>query len=480
MPFETVIGLEVHAQLLTESKAFCACPSAYGADPNAHTCPVCLGLPGALPVLNRQAVTCAIRLILAVNGRVEDTSIMARKNYFYPDLPKGYQISQYEAPLGSGGAIDFTDEGRVTSARLIRIHLEEDAGKSLHPDDTAPDPYTRLDLNRCGVPLLEIVSEPDIRSPRHASLYLHKLRQLVRYLQICTGNMEEGAFRCDANVSIRPRGADTLGTRTEIKNMNSFRSVERALEFEIARQSEVVRSGGAIERETLLWDDHAQTAAPMRSKEESSDYRYFPDPDLLPVRIGSEIVASVRDSLPELPDARAARFVSQYGLPAYDAQVLTDDRALAEYYERVAGRLSDAKAASNWIMTEVMRVLKESGTGIEGFPIGPDALSELLTLVETDKISGKIAKDVFAEMLSSGMPAGQIVESKGLSQISDHDELGVIIESLIQSHSEQVSDYRAGNKRVLGFFVGQVMQQTGGRANPAMVNELLRAQLDRI
>ncbi len=480
-PYEPVIGLEVHAQLATRSKIFCGCSTTFGADPNSHACPVCLGLPGALPVLNREAVEFAIRLILAVGGQVSERSVFARKNYFYPDLPKGYQISQFDVPIGQGGSVEFVCDlhsAHKVQVGLIRIHLEEDAGKSLHNEDPADD-STLVDVNRCGVPLLEIVSKPEIRSPRDASLYLQQMHQILQYLGICTGNMEEGALRCDANVSIRPAGSTVLGTRTELKNMNSFRAVERALSVEIGRQTELVRDGQLIRQETMLWDEKSQTVHPMRSKEESSDYRYFPDPDLLPLQISSSWVDSVRASLPELPMARAARLAAQYGIPDYDASVLTETRELADYYEQTVAVFTDGKKASNWIMTEVLRILKEKSIGISSFPVRPEHLGQLLATVSDGTISGTAAKTVFEQMVVTGKSPKDIVTEGGFAQISDGTMLGHLVDRVLDENQDQVATYRSGNQRVLAFFVGQVMKNSKGKANPQRISELLKERLDR-
>ena len=476
--FEPVIGLEVHAQLMTCSKIFCSCSSVYGGSPNAQTCPVCLGLPGALPVLNRQVVEFGMKLILALGGAVSPESIFARKNYFYPDLPKGYQISQFDRPLGEGGHVEFIDDGQHVTVGLIRIHLEEDAGKSFHPEDPGADPFTLVDMNRCGVPLLEIVSKPEIRSPHHASLYMQALRQTLDYLGICTGNMEEGALRCDANVSARPVGASELGTRTEIKNMNSFRSVERALTFEIERQIRALSDGGAIEQETLLWDEKTQTAHLMRSKEESSDYRYFPDPDLPRLRITPDWIGRVRQSLPELALARADRLTRQYQIPEYDAAVLTGQKALADYFEATVAGFPDGKKVSNWIMTEVLRVVKEGDFDIGDFPVSPSGLSEMLGMVGDGTISGTVAKDVFTEMVATGRSARDIVAAGGLTQVSDDRSLGALVDEILRANPGQIESYRAGKSRVFGFFVGEAMKRSQGMANPKRLSELLKARLD--
>ena len=480
--YEPVIGLEVHAQLLTRTKAFCGCSARFGDAPNANVCPVCLGLPGALPVLNRSVVEFALRMGLAVGSRIAERSVFARKNYFYPDLPKGYQISQHEIPLCGGGevAIDLPGGGRKTVG-LSHIHMEEDAGKSIH--DQGAD--TLVDLNRCGVPLIEIVSRPEISSPREAALYLSRIRQLVTYLGICDGNMEEGSLRCDANVSVRPRGSAALGTKTELKNMNSFRHVERALEFAIARQLSVVGEGGTVVQETLLWDADAGVAAPMRSKEEAHDYRYLPDPDLVPVLVDESWIAAVRRTLPELPEARRDRFVASLGLPRYDADVLTAEKDVADYFEETVAalggagevRAQNAKAASNWVMTDVLRVIAGGKTTARAFPVPAARLAAMIGMIGEGTISGKIAKEVFEEMAATGEEPRAIVARKGLVQVSDPEAIARAVDAVIAANAPQVRKYLEGNVKVFGFLVGETMKLMKGKANPAVVNDVLRRKL---
>jgi aspartyl-tRNA(Asn)/glutamyl-tRNA(Gln) amidotransferase subunit B len=475
MEFEAVIGLEVHAQLKTRTKIFCSCSTAFGAAPNTQTCPVCLGMPGVLPVLNRAVVEFALRMALATGCTVARESRFARKNYFYPDLPKGYQISQYELPIAEHGHIDIQVDGRPQRVRIRRIHMEEDAGKLTHDPHR---PVSRVDLNRTGVPLIEIVSEPDLDSPAAAGAFLRQLRAIVRYLGICDGNLEEGSFRCDANVSIRPRGASALGTRAELKNLNSFRFVEKAIEYEIERQRDVLLEGGAIAQETRLYDSTRNQTFSMRGKEEAHDYRYFPDPDLLPLVIDEEWIERVRRSLPELPDARRARFVQRYGLPSYDAGVLTADRELADYFEACLKLFPQPKPVSNWIMGPLLGLLNAGGIGIDQSPIPPGELAALLGLIEQGDISGKIAKTVFDLMAASGKTARAIVQEKGLAQISDAGAIDKVVQEVLAANPKEVEAYRGGKTKLMGFFVGEVMKATRGQANPKAVNELLRKMLE--
>jgi aspartyl-tRNA(Asn)/glutamyl-tRNA(Gln) amidotransferase subunit B len=478
MSFEPVIGLEVHAQLLTRSKLFCACSAEFGAPPNSHTCPVCMAFPGVLPVTNRQAVEFAIRAGLATASRIAPTSRWARKNYFYPDLPKAYQISMYEAPICIGGAVRFVLDGEEKRVRLTRIHLEEDAGKNIH--DAHAD-ASLVDLNRAGVPLVEIVSEPDIRSPAEAAAYLRELRSILQYLEVCDGNMEEGSFRCDANISVRPVGSTTLGTRAEVKNMNSFRAVERALEHEIARQIELVSGGGQVVQETRLWDAEREQTRSMRSKEFAHDYRYFPEPDLPPLVVGEDWVEDVRRRLPELPAPRRARFEHDLGLPAYDAEVLTARRDVADYYEAALARHRNPKAISNWVMESVLRIVREQKLDerlrITAWPVAPENLAALVALIDEGTISGKIAKTVFEDMVASGKPPAAIVAERGLVQVTDRAAIDGAVERVLAAHPDKVAAYREGKDKLFGFFVGQVMKATDGKANPKQVNELLQKRL---
>jgi len=474
--WETVIGLEIHAQLATRSKIFSGSPTAYGAPPNTQANLVDLGYPGVLPVLNAEAVRMAVKLGLAINARIAPRSVFARKNYFYPDLPKGYQISQYELPIVAQGALDIVlEDGQARRIGITRAHLEEDAGKSLHEGLPAT---TGIDLNRAGTPLVEIVSEPDMRSAKEAVAYMKKMHTLVRYLEICDGNMQEGSFRCDANVSVRPAGAVKFGTRAEIKNLNSFRFVERAINFEVARQIELLESGRPVVQETRLYDADKGETRSMRSKEEANDYRYFPDPDLLPVEVGPALIEAVRATLPELPDQKAARFSRQYGLSPYDAGVLTGSRELAEYYEEVVRTTAaDRKLAANWVMGDLAAALNREGLEVSSAKISAARLAELLGRIQDATISGKIAKEVFELMWSEGLGADAVIESKGLRQITDSAAIERAIEEVMAKNPAQLAEYRAGKDKLFGFFVGQVMKATGGKANPAQLNEMLRAKL---
>jgi aspartyl-tRNA(Asn)/glutamyl-tRNA(Gln) amidotransferase subunit B len=478
MEYEAIIGLEVHAELLTESKVFCGCSAKFGAPPNQNTCPVCLGMPGALPVLNRRVVEFGIRAGLAAQCTIAQYSRWARKNYFYPDLPKGYQISQYELPLCLDGRIDIESNGRSKAVRLTRIHMEEDTGKNIHD---AHGDASLVDFNRCGVPLLEIVSEPDIRSAQEASAYLRKLRAILQYLEICDGNMEEGSFRCDANVSVRPRGSTPFGTKVEIKNMNSFRAVERAIDYEIKRQIGVLEGGGRLTQETRLWDPDREITRPMRSKEFADDYRYFPEPDLLPVLVSDAWIEAVRRSLPELPDARRRRFVLDYGLPEYDADVLTMRKDLADYYEAAVRQYRNPKGLSNWVMGDLLRIVNErkldNALVIHDWPVPPERLAAMVELLDTGEISSKIAKAVFEEMVNTGKTAVQIVAEQGLTQISDESAICAAIDAVVAANAAKVAEYRSGKDKLFGFFVGQVMKATQGKANPQKLNELLKARL---
>jgi aspartyl-tRNA(Asn)/glutamyl-tRNA(Gln) amidotransferase subunit B len=476
--YEAVIGLEIHAQLLTATKIFCGCPTTFGASPNTHVCPVCLGLPGALPVLNRTAVDYAVRMALALGCDVHERSVFARKNYFYPDLPKGYQISQYESPLATGGGLDIRHDGATTFVRLTRIHMEEDAGKSLHEGFPDSDRRTYLDFNRAGVPLIEIVTEPDMRSAEEAARFFEKLRQIAVWLGVNDGNMEEGSLRCDANVSVRRSGTSALGTKAEVKNVNSFRYLQKALEYEIERQIDVVEHGGRVVQETRLFDSAQGRTFSMRSKEEAHDYRYFPEPDLPPLVVDEARRAQVLAALPELPEARMARFVSEYGLPEYDANLLTQSRPLADYFEAVAHAAGSPKAASNWIMGEVLRTMKERAIGIEQVPIAPEALAGLIRLVERGTISSTVGKDVFARMYDSGRSADDIVRADGLAQVDDESALVGYVREAIAANPDAVAQFRKGRNNAFGFLVGSVMKASKGKANPKVVNELLRRELE--
>jgi aspartyl-tRNA(Asn)/glutamyl-tRNA(Gln) amidotransferase subunit B len=474
MEYEPVIGLEIHAQLLTETKIFCGCTTKFGAAPNTHTCPICIGMPGVLPVLNEKVVEYAMKMALAVHCKINPSNIFARKNYFYPDLPKGYQISQYAHPLAEHGHVDIENNGGKKRIGIIRIHMEEDAGKLMHDEY---NPWSYVDLNRTGVPLIEIVSAPDIRSAEEAAAYLRRIHEILVYLEICDGNMEEGSFRCDANVSLRPKGTELFGTRTELKNMNSFRNVQRALEYEIKRQQYILEGGAEVIQETRLWDDGQGVTLPMRGKEEAHDYRYFPDPDLVAVVINDAWIEGIGHYLPELPLEKRERFVGQYEIPAYDAGVLTSNRYLADYYEEVVLLTNKPKVASNWIMGDILRLLNEERRDIRYCPITPKALAEMILLIEDGTISGKIAKDVVEEMYRSGQSAESIIEEKGLVQINEEEPIIKAIQAAIDANPTQLAQYRSGKEKVFGFFVGQVMKATQGKANPQLVNDLLKKML---
>ena len=478
MSYEPVIGLEAHAQILTESKIFCGCSTRFGEAPNRNTCPVCMGFPGVLPVLNRKVVEHTIRTGLATHCAIAPRSRWARKNYFYPDLPKGYQISQYELPLCTGGHVDVGVDGASRRVGLTRIHMEEDAGKNVHDSGGG---HSLVDLNRAGVPLMEIVSEPDMRSPDEAGAYLRTLRSTLQYLEVCDGNMEEGSFRCDANVSLRAAGADALGVKVEIKNLNSFKAVEKALEYEIGRQGRVLSEGGAVEQETRLWDADREATRPMRSKEDAHDYRYFPDPDLLPLVIDDQWVAEIRATLPELAPSRRERFREEYGLSAYDAEVLTQRRDVADYFEAAVRAHDNPKAICNWLTGDLFRALKErkldAALRIEAWPAPAEDLARMVRMVDDGTISGKLAKTVFAAMLETGKDPDAVVREKGLEQVSDTGALDAAVDEVLSECAAQAAEFRAGKEKVFGFLVGQVMKATRGKANPQMVNEILGRKL---
>jgi len=476
MIYEVVIGLEIHAQLLTESKLFCGCSTKFGNPPNTNVCPICIGHPGVLPVLNKKAVEFTIKMGLATNCTINRNSIFARKNYFYPDLPKGYQISQYEFPLCSNGYLELEIENQKRKIGINRIHLEEDAGKSIHDQG----PYTVLDFNRCGVPLIEIVTAPDLRSPEEAGKFLTEIRQIVKYLGICDGNMEEGSLRCDANVSVREKGSDILGTKTEVKNMNSIRYVIEALRYEINRQIEILENGGKIEQQTLLWNSDKQIVEPMRTKEESHDYRYFPEPDLPQVEVNEIWLEEIQKNLPELPSARKSRFKSQYNLPEYDIEILTTEKEWADYFEETAKYTNDFKSISNWFMTEILKIINEEKISIKDFVIKPEWIAELINSINNQTISGKIAKEVFNEMLSSAEPPSEIIKKKGLVQITDENEILKVVIKVLNENQKQVEQYLSGKEKVFAHFVGQVMKETKGKANPSLVNRILKEELNKL
>jgi aspartyl-tRNA(Asn)/glutamyl-tRNA(Gln) amidotransferase subunit B len=474
MKYEAVIGLEVHAQMLTETKIFCGCSTRFGAEPNSQTCEVCIGMPGVLPVLNRKALEFAVRTGLAMHCGISKQSRFARKNYFYPDLPKGYQISQFEQPICEHGFVEIVVEGETKRIGLTRIHMEEDAGKNIHEGGGG---YSFVDLNRAGVPLMEIVSEPDIRSAKEASEYMKKLRTILRYLGVCDGNMEEGSLRCDANVSIRPAGRKGYGTRAEVKNINSFRFVEKAVEYEIKRQIRVVEEGGKVIQETRLWDSAKGITESMRSKEEAHDYRYFPEPDLVPIMVEEKWLDEIKAALPELPDSKRERFVRSYGLPEYDADLLTTEKPVAEWFEESIKAGGQPKAVANWMMGDLMRLMNEENREFTVCPLKPSQLADMLKLIDKGTISGKIAKTVFEEMYRTGKSAEEIVRDKGLVQISDESAIEKIVDEVIAKHQKEVERFRAGEEKLIGFFVGQAMKAMKGKANPQVLNELLRKKL---
>jgi aspartyl-tRNA(Asn)/glutamyl-tRNA(Gln) amidotransferase subunit B len=474
MDWDIVIGLEVHVQLNTRSKAFCSCKTTYGAPPNTQTCPVCLGYPGTLPVLNRDVVKSAVKAGLATHCKIRHRSGFARKNYFYPDLPKGYQISQYDDPVCYDGYISIQTEAGQKEIGLIRIHMEEDAGKSMHSEEG-----TLIDLNRCGIPLLEIVSKPDIRSPQEAYTYLTTLKQIIRYTGISDCNMEEGSLRCDANLSVMPKGSKTFGTRTELKNMNSFRGVEKALMYEAKRQRKLLESGGKVVQETLLWNEQTQKAEPMRSKEESHDYRYFPEPDLVDVVLTDDMIRDIQNAMPELPDIKMKRFIKEYNLTEEDSIVLTSEKEIADYFEEAAKGFSNIALVNHWIRGEILRILKDKQLSIVDSPVSPERLRELLTFLEEKKITPQTAKSVLDDMAETGESAEKIIKKKGLMTISSSDELEKLIGDILDKHPSELEKYRSGKTQLFGFFMGQVMKATKGRADQKATRQILQTMLNK-
>lgn len=477
MKYETVIGLEVHSELKTKSKIFCGCSTQFGADQNTNVCPVCLGLPGVLPVINEKVVEFAIRAGLALNCKILPFSKFDRKNYYYPDLPKNYQTSQYDLPIAVNGYLDIEVNGETKRIGITRVHMEEDAGKLVHSGTISNSEYALVDYNRTGVPLIEIVSEPDLRSPEEAKAYLEKLKAILQYIDVSDCKMEEGSLRCDANISLRPAGTEPFGTKAELKNLNSFRSVQRGLEYEVERQTEVLEEGGRVIQETRSWDDNRGVTLSMRSKEQAQDYRYFPEPELVPIVTDGAKIESIRASLPELPDARKARLMADYGLSSYDAETITASRAMADYFDATVKAGADAKAAANWLMGEVSKHLNAANKSAEECPVAPKQLAGLIALIDKGTISGKIAKTVFEGMWESGKDADTIVKEQGLVQISDEGAIVAIVEGVIAANPQSVADFKAGKEKAIGFLVGQVMKQSKGRANPELVNKLLKEKL---
>ncbi|MBV6431242.1 MAG: Aspartyl/glutamyl-tRNA(Asn/Gln) amidotransferase subunit B [Bryobacteraceae bacterium] len=475
--YEPVIGLEVHVQLATNTKIFCGCPTGFGAPPNTNVCPVCLGLPGALPVLSKAVVEMAVEAGLALDCRINPFSRLARKNYFYPDLPKGYQISQYDQPLAEHGSLEIEVNGERKRLGITRVHIEDDAGKSSHEGFRDSDRYTYVDLNRSGTPLIEIVSEPDMRASDEAYAYLTAIKQVLQFAGVSTCDMEKGHLRCDANVSVRLKGAEKFGVKAEVKNLNSFRFLKQALDYEIARQVAVIESGGRVAQETRLYNPDTGETVGMRSKEHAHDYRYFPEPDLVPVRISERWLAEIRSRMPEPPSARRKRFIESYGIRDYDAGVLTSSRALADYYEAAAKASADPKAAANWVMGDLLGALNAEGKDISASPVSPEQLGELVTLIARGDLSGKLAKEIFPKMLATGEAPGLIMEREGLRQINDAGALEKIVDGVIAANPRQVEQYRSGKTAVAGFLVGQIMKATRGQANPGAVNEMLRKKL---
>lgn len=479
MEFETIIGLEVHVHLSTKSKAFCSCSTEFGGKPNSQTCPVCLGLPGVLPVFNKTVLEYAIKAGIALNCEIQEYSVFARKNYFYPDLPKGYQISQYELPLCKNGYLYITCEGNQKKIGITRIHIEEDAGKLIHGENLGDPSASYVDFNRTGIPLIEIVSEPDIRSPLEARLYMQKLRTIIRYIDISNCNMEEGSLRCDANISLRKRGDKKFGVKTEIKNMNSFKNVQKALEYEVERQTKILRDGGKIEQETRLWDPTNNRTLSMRSKEEENDYRYFPDPDLVPIKLQKEQIKEIANTIGELPDDKFNRFIKEYSLPQYDAEILVSEKTYAQFFEEAVLHHNNPKGISNWMMSELLRVINERNCTINDIAIKPTWLAKIVELIDNGTISGKIGKEVFKSVIEEKKDPSLIIKEKNLIQISDENTVEKVIDEIIAEHPEEVKRYKAGENKLLGYLVGQIMKKTKGKANPAIVNRLLQNKLSR-